>query len=451
MGIKMFSVFMITRLLPTTASGRVRLACILTVVSAAALIVACEKVPLLAPSGSTITLTSSTTTLPVNGTTTIIAQVLEAGGTPPHSGTDVTFTTTLGTIQPSQVSTDTSGRAVVTFVAGNASGTATITALSGGASVASTGAVKILVGTAAVGRVAVNANPVLVPALGGSSTISATVLDVNGNPLPSALVTFSTTSGTLSSGVATSDINGNVQTVLTTFSTATVTASVGAQGSTGGGATPGTGTGSPTPTPAPSSSGTASGTVTVGIASAPILLITPPTTAPNAGLPATYTFVVTAAASNGSAIKDISVNWGDGRTQDLGAFVGSLPVSHTYSTAQTFFINATLIDTSGNVIPVSTSVTVVPTSLPSVNITATVSGISRNVTFQIQVTVPTGVNIQDSVINYGDGTPEEHLGGINGNLTKTHQYPATGNGFPVSLTVIDSLGRSTTGTTTVNF
>ena len=39
---------------------------------------ACQKVPLLAPTGSTITLTVASTALPVNGTTDIIAQVLES-------------------------------------------------------------------------------------------------------------------------------------------------------------------------------------------------------------------------------------------------------------------------------------------------------------------------------------------------------------------------------------
>src|SRR5476649_2657809 len=129
---------------------------------------ACSKVPLLAPSGSTIILTSAATALPVNGTATIIAQVLEAGGTPPQDGTLITFTTTLGTIQPPQAETS-GGRVIVKFNAGSASGSATIVASSGGASVGAAGAIKILIGTAAVGRVIVGANPTLVPALGGSS------------------------------------------------------------------------------------------------------------------------------------------------------------------------------------------------------------------------------------------------------------------------------------------
>ncbi|MBZ5560271.1 MAG: Ig-like domain-containing protein, partial [Acidobacteriia bacterium] len=95
---------------------------------------ACEKVPLLAPSGSTLTLTASATALPLNGTTQLIAQLIEPAGTPPHSGTAVSFTTTLGSIEPADASTDTSGRAVVTFKAGTTNGTATISAISGGVS-----------------------------------------------------------------------------------------------------------------------------------------------------------------------------------------------------------------------------------------------------------------------------------------------------------------------------
>src|SRR5437588_11145093 len=106
----MVSVKMITRIL--TGAALVCLAAVSLVTGA------CQRVPLLAPSGSTIVLNTSTSVLPLNGTTTIIAQVLEPSGTPPHSGTHVTFTTSLGTIQPSEAETDISGRAVATFVAG---------------------------------------------------------------------------------------------------------------------------------------------------------------------------------------------------------------------------------------------------------------------------------------------------------------------------------------------
>src|SRR5262245_14587091 len=77
--------------------------------------ISCEKVPLLAPTGSIITLTTATSALGFNGTAEIIAQVVEAAGTPPHSGTHVTFTTNLGSFEPAEVQTDITGRATTQF------------------------------------------------------------------------------------------------------------------------------------------------------------------------------------------------------------------------------------------------------------------------------------------------------------------------------------------------
>jgi len=442
---------MITR---SQVAGLVCLAAALSAVT-----VSCEKVPLLAPSGSSIQLISSTNVLPVNGTTEITAQVIEPSGTPPHSGTVVTFTTSLGTFQPATASTDVTGRASVTFLAGTQSGTANITALSGGASVSANGALKILIGSAAVGRVQLSANPSLVPASGGSSTITATVFDVNANVLPGATVTFSTTSGTLSTGVVSTDSSGNAQTVLRTTSKATVTATVGAQG---GSTTtpPSTGGTTPTTPTTPSATGQATAQIVVDIASAPALVITPPTTPPSAGLPALFTFAVTAAAANGSFVTNVRVNWGDGSSQDLGAVTGNAVVAHTYQSAGTYPITATLTDSSGNTVPVSTSVSVVATALPTIVVTATsvptVHAATMPVTFQLQVTTPTGVSIQSANIDWGDagpgGTPApgnvNQLGAINGTVTLTHQYTAAGT-FTVVLRVTDSLNRTPFGTTTI--
>src|SRR5690348_13613962 len=96
---------MLTRMLSRPSHHLIALAAAAVAVLATS---ACERAPLLAPTGSSITLTTATTALPANGTATIIAQVMESAGTPPHSGTRVTFTTTLGTIDPVDASTDAS-------------------------------------------------------------------------------------------------------------------------------------------------------------------------------------------------------------------------------------------------------------------------------------------------------------------------------------------------------
>lgn len=63
-------------------------------------------------------------------------------------------------------------------------------------------------------------------------TLIASVLDINGNRLRNAPINFSTTSGTLSATVATTDANGEARVELTTNRDATVTARAGAKSAT---------------------------------------------------------------------------------------------------------------------------------------------------------------------------------------------------------------------------
>ena len=428
----MVMVFMISRLRRASA-----LFAVLT--GATLLTVGCERVPLLAPSGSTITLTSLATALPTNGTTDIIAQVIEAGGTPPHRGTHITFTTSLGSVQPSEGDTDISGRVAVKFIAGSSNGTATIAALSGGVSASGTNAIKIAVGTAAVGRVAVNASPTIIQSVGGSSLISANIFDINGNALSGAPVSFSTTAGVLDSVTGTTDANGVASTTLRTSSTATVTATVGAAGASTG--TPSTGT------------STTSGSVTVNIAGVPTLTITPPSTAPSAGVPATYTFLVGAAATNGSAIRDLLINWGDGQTRDLGAVTGTSVISHVYNSPGTYNITATVIDASGASLTIASSVTVNPKPQPAVTLTApsTTPTAGTDTTFTASVAPAAssaGSVIQAVSIDYGDGRRQD-LGAATGTaITLHHVYQNSGT-YTVTLIAQDSNGGIGTAVTSV--
>lgn len=436
----MLSVFMISRR-PVPA----------LVLALCASFVACQRVPLLAPSGSTITLTSNTTAVPFNATAQITAQVIEPAGTPPQSGTHVSFTTTLGTMEPVDAETDVDGRAVATFKAGTASGTATITAISGGANVGTNGALKIAVGAAAVGRVIVSASPATVPSTGGTTTITANIVDLNGNVLPSAPVTFTTTAGTLSSGFVTTDQNGNAQTTLTTSQQATVTASVGVTGGGGGttgGGTTGGGTGGTTG--GTTTTGQTSGSVTVGVTTAPTLVITPPSTAPSAGLPASFTFAVTAATTNGSAVKNVSVNWGDGSVQNLGAVNGNAVVSHVYVSAGTYTVTGTVTDVLGNQQQVSTAVTVIPVPRPTILISPSATSFIHpaTVNFSIQITAPQGIGIQDVTIDFDDGTVQD-VGGASGSLPPIQHIYQNANTYTVKVTVTDSTGQKTVGSTVV--
>jgi adhesin/invasin len=188
-------------------SGKLRV-CALAA-SVAFLGAACDKMPLLAPPQSTIKLATAGSVVQANGTTEILATVLESSGTAVQNGTSVTFTTNLGALSPIEARTN-NGMAVVQFLGNGQSGKATIRAVSGGAT---SDPLELTVGAAAVGRMVVTANPNQV-ASGASSTITATVTDTNGNPLSGLVVSFSTDNGTLSTSSATTSFNGQAQTTL---------------------------------------------------------------------------------------------------------------------------------------------------------------------------------------------------------------------------------------------
>src|SRR5581483_5850525 len=98
------------------------------------------------------------------------------------------------------------------------------------------------------------------------------------------------------------------------------------------------------------------------------LTITPPTTPPGVGLPATFT-IGTGTLPAGDAVRNVHVDWGDGLSIDLGAVTGTVTVTHVYSTAGTYTVTAIMTDTAGNSASVSTSVTIIATAAPTVLVT----------------------------------------------------------------------------------
>src|SRR5688500_16268326 len=309
------------------------------IVSAVVFAGACDKLPLLAPRESTITLSTASTVVQANGTTEIRATVLEPSGTPVQNGTTVTFTTNLGTMSPPEART-LNGVATVQFLGNGQSGKASIKAISGGA--AST-ALDISVGAAATGRVSVAARPTTVPPGGGSTTITASVVDASGNPLGGVPVSFATTSGTFSSAVVNTDTAGIARTTLTTNSTASVTATAGGMTSTA---------------------------VSIAVAVRPTASISVATgSTPAEG--AVTTFSITASpGTGGPPIQSVVVHYGDGTSDDLGSVSGTVTAQHVYQDDGTFTPSVTVTDTSGTTASASTVIFVQPIV---VSITATQS------------------------------------------------------------------------------
>jgi adhesin/invasin len=304
-----------------------------------AVVYGCDKVPLLAPTGAAISLIPQATSVSLNSEITIVAVVMENGqqfggsgsggavtgrvgaGTPVQNGTVITFTTSLGRIEPSEARTH-DGQATVRLVTGTASGSATVTAFSGGAS----SSLTLKVGTAAAGRVTVTTTPQAVGASGGSVTVQASVTDTDGGALAGVPVTFSTDKGSISPSTATTDASGVASATLTTSATAKVTATAGAQ------------------------SGTA--TVNVNVRGLQDFSANPSST--TAGTPVIFTVTPT----TGANVSNVHINFGDGFTADTGPIAAARTVPHPYNSTGQFTATATATDASGDTSSLQTTVIV---------------------------------------------------------------------------------------------
>jgi hypothetical protein len=384
------------------------------VASTAALTSACDKLPLLAPQSSTITLSTASTVVQANGTTEIRATVLEASGTPVQNGTTVTFTTNVGTLSPAEART-LNGVATVQFLGNGQSGRASIKAISGGAA---SEALELSVGAAAAGRVSVTASPASVPSIGGTTTISALVVDASGNPLGGVPVSFATTAGTFSAAVVNTDTAGTAQTTLSTTQQASVTATAG---------------------------GTTSSAAIVTRSARPTVGYTVASgTTPTEGGVTTFSVTVTPAASGGVPIQSVTVDYGDGASDNLGSVTGTIAVQHVYGDQGSYTPTVTATDSSGTSVTASTVIFVQPL-LVSVSVNSkTVAGTDTTVSFTATVSPP-GSAIASHAWTFGDGTSQ-----TTGSSTTTHNYPnAPAKTYTVRVVVRMSTGHTAASSTTV--
>lgn len=404
----------------------------LLVFLAAIAVASCDKVPLFAPTGTTIRLSTNTQVLPLNGTAQITAVVLEPGGNPVQNGTVVTFTSSLGSLTPSEAGTK-DGKVTVTFNAGAQSGTAVINAFSGSSSTSGSGGsggtsggstsgtgVSIVIGAAAVNSVVATASPSSVSQLGGSSVITATVLDSSNNAVSGVPVSFATDQGTLSVVTATSNPAGVAQTTLTTNQTATITVTAG----------------------------TKTATAKVTAVAVPTITVTGPSATPTVGLPSVFT--VNVAAGNGAApIRSVTLDFGDGERMNLGAATGNVTVPHVYLASGTYTVTGVATDGAGQ----TTSMSIPVVVFPAVPFTLTVSASSGRVGTPVTVTaVPnTGAPaIVSYTWDFGDGTKAV----VTTVGTVSHIYTSIPTGFPtfpfvITVTAVGADSRTGIGSTSV--
>lgn len=351
----------------------------------------CDKVALTAPTQSTITLFTAATIVPLNGTTEITANITEQAGTPVQNGTLVSFSSTLGTVEPREARSN-NGRVTVRFVAGGSSGRASIRAFSGSTQ---SEALEVTIGAAAASRIALSVSPGTLPVGGGTVTVTAIVTDENGNRLSGVPVTFTTSSGTLLNTTVLTDGGGEARTTLTANRQAQVTAIAGNQQQQ----------------------------VVVDVNTPINLTLTAPSQSPQVGASASFTVNVTPSA-NSAPLREVTIAFGDGERLSLGAPTGSVTVTHVYRSAGTFTVTATAVDTSGFTTSTTTQVTVVAVGRPLVALTVPATVVVNSI-FTASVSITQNANnipVDSVEFQFGDGTIKR----VN-SLQTTHAYTVVNN------------------------
>lgn len=375
--------------------------------------ISCGKSPLLAPTGTVINLTVTSDAAALNSSVDIIAVLIENGqqsggtgtgtaatsssttgaGTPVQNGTVVSFTTSLGTIEPAEAKTE-NGKVSVKLKTNGESGTATITAYSGGAK--STAQIKV--GATNAKTISVTATPQNLPATGGTSTVTAKVDDSSGNGIVGIPVLFSTTKGTLSSASVLTGAGGTASTTLTTTAAADVTATAGSL---------------------------AGVKVSVGVSTRASLSLTGPTGSVSVGSPASFAVTVGA----GTTLSNTTLNYGDGDAITLGTLSGNQSAIHFYRSAGIKTVTVSGKDPDS--VDVSASAQVAITSLSA---TLAATGTQTPVPATLLFTVTPSPNTA-SVLSYDWSFNDPHSSTANPD-TKTTFGPSFTHIFTVADTYI---------------
>lgn len=352
---------------------------------------ACDtsKGSLLAPTDSVILLTSSTSLLPVNGTTSINVVVQQSNGTPVDDGTEVLLSATRGSLNEIKMRTR-GGSVVVIYRAAAEAGPARIEASSAGAR----NALDLHITSGNPERVKVSAAPATLPPNGGATDVTATVTDGAGAPIAGAPVTFTATSGSLNpAGPVATDQAGIARTKLTTTASATVAARVHT---------------------------TVAADVKITVREPVGLRLAADPTSMEAGDSTTFTITPSDTSVSGA----MTMNFGDGTTSDLGQTKGKVTKEHVYKTAGGY--NATAIFKPAGSPEVRETVRITVSAVTvNLRLEADPSTLEAGDSTTFTIT-PSDTSVTGAMsITFGDGTSAE-LGQTRGRVTKTHAYASAG-------------------------
>jgi PKD repeat protein len=382
---------------------------------------ACDKVPLTAPTESAITLFATASSVPANGSVELIATVTEQAGTAVQNGTVVSFTTTLGHVDPVEARTH-NGKVSVRLYGDGKSGTATVTAFSGAAT---TGEITIPIGGAAAETIVVRAEPRNVPTSGGTVQVIAQVRDAAGNVLAGVPVTFTATAGQIATATSITDDSGEARSAFTTARRATVTARAGAQ----------------------------TGEVIVEVALAPTIALAVNPATPTVGQTANFTITVTLPGGTEqnpdpatTPVQRVTLDFGDGDVQTFAPFTGTTSAAHIYRSSGIKTVTATVIDVAGQQTTQTLVINVQPQNpIPvTINVSAIAPRVGDIVGFTAVVSGTTVPVVRYSW-DFGDGSAPSVLTGAQ----TSHVFNSTGV-KTITLTVTGSDGSTGTAQIQIN-
>ena len=173
----------------------------------------------------------------------------------------------------------------------------------------------------------------------------------------------------------------------------------------------------------------------------PTVTITATSTTGSVGVP--ISFLVSPALNPPQPITNVTVDFGDGTTRDLGVISSPTTVAKSYGSEGTFTVTATVTDQSGQRGNGTTQVVIGRSAPPTITTFAQTAGIGlANKSFNIVVSAATGLSIRSVVVTASSGASGPVYSGSGSGTFATSTVAA---GAILTATVTDSAGNTSTG------
>ena len=149
--------------------------------------------------------------------------------------------------------------------------------------------------------------------------------------------------------------------------------------------------------------------------------------------------------TNASPARLVTLDFGDGSSQQLGSLSGTTTVAHTYGNAGTYTVTLTAVDQLGQAYSRVAVISVGARAPLIVNVTASPNTPNVQAVVTINVAVqPAATQVQRYEYNFGDGIQTTLA-----SSQTTHFYATAGNKV-ITVRVVAVDGSSATGRTEIN-